>query len=312
MLEVIEPGLLTTVQDGGRPGAVDLGVPIGGACDAWCLAVTNGLLGNPQTAAGLEMTLLGATFGVLADCVVGLAGADMEASLDGMPLGVGRSVRLRPGQELAFGAVRPGSGVRTYLSLTGGIDVPVVLGSRSTCLVGGFGGFDGRPLRARDVIRPRERRLPPARRWPAAEAARPPGTVPLRVLAGPDADLLGADAFAALVAADWTVGGRGDRQGIQLEGPRLAVAGGEELLSRGVAWGTVQLPPDGQPILLLADHQTVGGYLVVGVVISADLPLAGQLGPGDGLRFVATDIGAAQTALRTQAAEYATALARLH
>lgn len=311
MLEVVDPGLLTTVQDGGRPGAADVGVPVGGACDGWSLAVANGLLGNPPTAAGLEMTLLGATFGVLADCVVGLAGADMEATLDGLPLDVGSSARLRPGQELAFSAVRPYSGVRTYLALAGGVDVPVVLGSRSTCLVGGFGGLGGRALLAGDIIRARERRLPPARRWPVAATPRAAGGARLRIVAGPDAEVGGWRAYEGLVGAEWTVGGRGDRQGVRLEGRRLAAGAGDGWLSRGVTWGAIQLPPDGQPIMLLADRQTVGGYPVVGVVISADLPLAGQLGPGDQVRFEATDIRAAQSALRAQTADYATALANL-
>jgi biotin-dependent carboxylase-like uncharacterized protein len=281
VLEVTEPGLLTTVQDGGRPDAVDLGVPIGGACDPWAMAAANAMVGNVPGAAVLEMTALGATFRVLEDCLVGVAGSQMG----------GRSGVLRRGQTLAFGPAADGTGIRTYLAIAGGVDVPVVLGSRSTCLVGGFGGLDGRPLRVGDVIRA------------GAAAAGVPRSLPgprqrsnvVGVVRG-----LEVDAFDELVSARWSASARGDRQGIRLDGPRLSSARGS-MLSRGVTWGTVQLPPDGQPIVLLADAQTVGGYPVVAVVITADRPVIGQLGPGDELRFKEVTIAQAQQLLRDHA-----------
>lgn len=300
MLEVLEPGLLTTVQGRGRRDAVDLGVPIGGACDPWSLAVANVLVGNPPTVAALEMTLAGATFRVLDDCVVAVAGADMG---NGLP--VGRSVPLRRGQTVTFGPAREGSGVRTYLALAGGIDVPEILGARSTCLVGGFGGIDGRPLRAGDLIR--RRVAPPAireRAWPGAVSpitGAPPHQI--RVVRGPDADAFAA-ALATMLDTAWTVSGRGDRQGIRLDGPTLAPETPATMLSRGMTWGTVQLPPDGVPIGLLADHQTVGGYPAIAVVVSADLPLVGQLGPGDELRFAEVSLSEAQRLLRAHADEF--------
>lgn len=299
MLEVLEPGLLTTVQGRGRREAVDLGVPVGGACDTFSLAVANVLAGNPPPNAALEMTLAGATFRVREDCTVAVAGADMG----GLP--IGRSVLLRQGQTVVFGPAREGSGVRAYLSLAGGIDVPEVLGARSTCLVGGFGGVDGRPLRAGDLIRRREAPITvPEQVWPGAVSplrGAPPQRI--RVVAGPDADALGGG-VARLLNSAWTVSGRGDRQGIRLDGPTLAPQAHATTLSRGVTWGTVQLPPDGLPIVLLADHQTVGGYPAIAVVISADLPLIGQLGPGDELRFVEVGIVEAQRLLRASADEF--------
>ncbi len=300
VLEVLEPGLLTTVQGRGRPDAVDLGVPLGGACDPWSLAVANVLVGNPLTNAALEMTLAGATFGVLEDCLVAVAGADMGA---GLP--IGRSVLLRRGETVAFGPARAGSGVRTYLALAGSIDVPEILGARSTCLVGGFGGLDGRPLRAGDVIRRREAQRPLGERaWPGAVTpltGPPPQQV--RVVRGPDADAFAA-AYATMLDIGWTVSGRGDRQGIRLDGPALVSEKAATMLSRGVTWGTVQLPPDGIPIILLADHQTVGGYPAIAVVISADRPLIGQLGPGDEFLFVEVSLANAQRLLRVQADEF--------
>lgn len=300
MLEVIEPGLLTTVQDGGRPAAVDLGVPVGGACDPWSLGVANALVGNDAIAAALEMTLLGSTFRVVEDCWVAVAGADMGGSI---MAGEGRLARR--GEVLAFGPAAEGTGVRTYLAVAGGLDVPLVLGSRSTCLVGAFGGLDGRPLRAGDLVAGTDRTgTGSPQRWPgppSAPAVHGDGAV--RIVRGPDSFVAG-DAFERLLSGSWVVGGRSDRQGIRLDGPTLAAAPAATMLSRGVTWGTVQLPPDGAPIVLLADHQTVGGYRVIAVVISADRPLIGQLGPGDALRFAESTINDAQAARRRQAAEF--------
>lgn len=305
MLEVIEPGLLTTVQGRGRLDSVDLGVPIGGACDSWSLAVANALVGNGPTIAGLEMTVAGGSFRAVEDCVVGVAGADMDGVIvgSGRAVEVGTSVSLRAGEEISFAVAREGTGVRTYLALSGGIDVPEVLGARSTCLVGGFGGVDGRPLRAGDVLRPRGRPDGRARRWPGdASPRRSSAPVVVRVVRGPDADAFTV-ALPALVETAWTVSGRGDRQGIRLDGRAIALETAT-MLSRGVTWGTVQLPPDGVPIVLLADHQTVGGYAAIAVVASADRPLIGQLGPGDELRFAQVSLAEAQGLLRAQADEF--------
>lgn len=325
MLEIVEAGLLTTVQDGGRPAAVGLGVPAGGACDRWSLAVANALLGNEPDAAALEMTLAGATLRARADCVVAIAGAEMTGRLvdAGLPAPAGAAVVLRDGETLAFGVCREASGVRTYLAVGGGVDVPPVLGSRSTCLVGGFGGLDGRPLRAGDVIRPAGAAAATAAtaataamaaiaaEWPGPASPRRGGGVQeLRVVAGPHLDRLPEEALARLLETRWTVSGRGDRQAIRLGGAPLPT-GGASLLSAGVVWGAVQLPPDGIPLVLLADHQTVGGYPVAAVVIRADLPLLGQLAAGDEVRFAAVDLATARRALDEQLASWSAAQRQL-
>jgi biotin-dependent carboxylase-like uncharacterized protein len=306
VLQVVEPGLLTTVQGAGRPQAVALGVPLGGACDRWSLAMANALLGNATDAPALEMTLLGATFLARADCLVALAGADMAGRLDdGSALAPGASVLLRAGQVLAFGSAAEGSGTRAYLALAGGVDVPEVLGSPSTCLVGGFGGHEGRALVAGDTVRPREPRAgPPAR---LVGVSRPVGRV--RVVRGPHVDQLPASALAGLLGGLFTVG-RGDRQGVRLEGPSIA-AGGSSLVSLPMRPGAVQLPPDGQPIILLVDHHTVGGYPVPAVVIGADLPRLGQLGPGDEVGFEEVSLADARQALLELDHEIASFTARV-
>ena len=301
MLEVLEAGVLTSIQDAGRPDWTHLGVPIGGACDQWSLAVANLLAGNDAGAAALEMTLVGATLAVLEPMTVGLAGADLGGIVreSGKRLLPGRSYRLEAGTTIAFpGDAGVRTGARAYLGLPGGIDVPLVLGSASAALGAGFGGLDGRTLRPGDVLRAakeREGAAGPEAAWPAL--AEDPLTAldnPIRLLGGP------APGLEAIVAADWKVGSGSDRVGLRLEGPPLEAAASGDLLSHGVVTGAIQLPPDGTPIVLLADHQTTGGYPIAAVVITADHPRLGQLRPGASVQFVATTIDDAWLALSRQ------------
>ncbi len=308
-LEILDGGLLTTVQDAGRKDWTHLGVPESGAADPWSLVVANLLVGNEAGAAVLELTLAGPTFEVRAPITVGLAGADLGARIRaGRRLLPDRCHRLAAGDVVEFPGTRSRT-ARAYLSIPGGIDVPVVLGSRSTCLAGGFGGLDGRPLRAGDVIRPGEstvsRAGPTEQIWPSPDGDGGPiggpdegalrnGDPVLRVLPGPAAGL------EAIVERSWQVSGAADRVGIRLDGDSLPGGLGGETTTHGVPWGAIQLPPDGHPIVLGPDHQTTGGYRVVGVVIAADLPTLGQLRPGTPVRLVATDRAAALAALRAR------------
>lgn len=286
VLEVVEPGLLTTVQDAGRPGLGAQGITAGGAADPHSLAVANALLANPPGAAALELTLAGGALRALRHLTLAIAGADLGARVLETDEGVapGRTVVLREGETLAFGTAPPGGGCRAYLALPGGVGVRPVLGSRSTALGAGFGGFGGRPLREGDrlaVLGPGLDR--PAAHWtgPVTE----PGVGPLRVLSGPHgASEAGGGLAARLASRAWTVSPTSDRTGLRLVGEPLA-AGTGSLASHGVVAGAVQLPPDGRPIVLLADHQPTGGYPVVAVVARVDRPRLGQLAPGDGLRF---------------------------
>jgi antagonist of KipI len=307
MLEVVEPGLVSSIQDAGRPDWTHLGVPIGGACDRWSLAVANLLAGNGPHVAAVEMTLVGATFAVRSPIVVGLAGADLGGAVreTGRRLEPGRSHRLDAGTTIAFGGdATSRTGARAYLALPGGIDVPVVLGSASTSLGAGFGGIEGRRLETGDVLRPAtsasggtEERDPDPRTdavWPAmaddplVEAV---ADAPIRLLAGP------TDGLDAVVAAEWRVGSGSDRVGLRLEGPSIEAGDGREMLSYGVVLGSIQVPAGGAPIVLLADHQTTGGYPIAAVVITADHPRLGQLRPGAPVRFAVTTIAEARLAL---------------
>lgn len=288
-LQVVSPGVLATVQDEGRPGAVRHGVPRGGAMDPFALAAANRLLDNPPGAAAIEVTAGGAAFAVLRATLLAVAGADLGATLSGAPLPAWTAVLARPGDLVALPARRGAWGARAYLALGGGVAVPPVLGSRSTHLPGGFGGLQGRALRPGDVIVAEGGGGDPlavaGRTWPPG--ARPPyGPEPaLRVLPGPHAECFRPGALATLAQASLQISGSSNRMGYRLEGARVAYGGPVSLPSLGVLPGVIQVPPDGAPILLMADAQTTGGYPILGVVIAPDLPLAAQLLPGDHLRL---------------------------
>lgn len=312
-LEVLEAGFLTTVQDAGRPAWTHLGVPVGGACDPWSLAVANLLAGNDAGAGALEMTLSGPTLAVRAATVVGLAGADLGGVVreTGERLAPGLAHRLEAGTTIEFpGGAGSAGGARAYLAPGGGVDVPLVLGSASTALAAGFGGSQGRPLRPGDRIAGRlgegHGRRPDAvagRAWPRLADDPLTDDGPIRVIAGP------AAGAAELAAVSWRVATGSDRIGLRLDGPPLAAGTGPgaagELLSHGVVWGAVQVPPGGAPIVLLADHQTTGGYPVVAVAIAADRPRLGQLRPGDEVRFASVGVDEAREALRRRRAALA-------
>jgi biotin-dependent carboxylase-like uncharacterized protein len=299
ILDVVDGGLLTTVQDGGRPDWTHLGVPVSGPADPWSHAVANLLAGNAPDAAALELTIVGPTLSARDDGVVALAGADLGGRIrGGRRLAAGRSHRIAAGQTIEFpgheGEERRG-GARASLAIAGGVDVPLVLGSRSTCLAGSFGGLEGRPLEPGDVIRslPSTEPAGPELTWPGADASDDrPGPRVLRVLPGL------VPGLGDLVEGRWTVSSSGDRVGVRLEGRTLPDGVGGEALTHAVPWGAVQVPADGRPILLSVDHQTTGGYRVPAVVISADLPLLGQLLPGDEVVLVEVDAAAALAAAR--------------
>lgn len=280
MIEVLHPGPYTTVQDLGRPGYAHLGVPRSGAADTASLRLANRLVGNREDLAALELTFGGAGLRFTAGAWVALTGAPCPVTLSmaGAP-GMDAPFWVPSGAHLRVGA--PVSGLRTYLAVRGGIAVEPVLGSRSTDSLSGLGPA---PLRAGTVlpVGPVEA-LPPilVDVAPRAAAARPV----LRVLAGPRDDWFVADALADLCAQPYEVSQDSNRVGVRLRGPELKRAREGELPSEGMVVGAVQVPPSGQPIVFLADHPPTGGYPVIGVVVTADLPLAAQLRPGDLVRF---------------------------
>ena len=292
ILRVESPGLLTTVQDEGRWGHQRDGMVVAGAMDPFASAVANLLVGNPRGAAVLEITLLGPTLLALADLRLALCGGDLSPAVDGQPAPLWKTFTLREGQTLTFGRRR--AGARAYLAVMGGFAVPAILGSRATFLRAQIGGFEGRPLRKGDVLEAWLHPLPPGERGlrPAdiPDYAQP---AVLHVLPGPHFSAFADAGRSTFFSSPYTVSPQSDRQGYRLTGPAVARADAAGLLSEAMPWGGVQVPPDGLPILLMADRQTTGGYPLVGVVISADLPRAGQLAPGDSVRFEAVTLAEA-------------------
>ena len=295
LLQAETGGLLTTVQDAGRFGYQRDGLTPSGPMDPWAHTAANLLCGNERGAAAVEVTLLGPALRVLAPVRLALTGADLSATVDGLPLTVWRTHTLTPGQTLRFG--RRVSGARAYLAVTGGFAVPQVLGSRATFLRGGFGGLQGRRLQAGDILEG----FAAAPSLPGMGLAEPPAyprPAVLRVLPGPHECHFADAARAAFFDSEYAVSPRSDRQGYRLDGPAVPTLG--SILSEAAPMGGLQMPPDGQPILLMADRQPTGGYPLIGVVVSADLTLAGQLAPGDSVCFWPVTLAEAHRAAVTQ------------
>jgi biotin-dependent carboxylase-like uncharacterized protein len=290
MIEVRQAGLCDLVMDLGRPGHGAQGVPAGGAADPATLAAANRLVGNDPDAAVLEIVLAGPALAFPAGAVAALAGARFAAARSsGVPVAWNETLVLAAGETLTLGAAE--AGARCWLAVRGGVAVDPVLGSRSTFLPGGWGGLAGRALRVGD-------RLPvgPAAGDVRLLRARPPaveGDAPLRVVAGPQIGGFDDAGLAAFFGGSFRVDPASDRRGLRLAGPRVRHAQ-PELPSQGVLPGAIQVPPDGQPIVLGWDGPVTGGYPVIATVIGADLPRLAQLRPGDAVRFVTVELDTAR------------------
>lgn len=284
-LEVLEPGLLTSVQDAvGRRAWRHLGVPAGGAADPWSARLANRLVGNADDAPVLEITLLGPTLRCDAPLIVALAGR-LDATIDGLPWPPFTSRRVRAGSVIR---VADGEDARGYLSVGGGLVVEAVLGAASTDLRTGFGGLDGRALRAGDRLQTGQAGATVPLRWTGELP-----TGPIRIVDGPHADRTAPD---AITGRHWHVSSQSDRTGVRLDGTPIPLAG-DEVPSIGLPAGAIQVPPDGQPIVALADRPVTGGYPVPEVVIGADLGRVARLRPGDELQFASVSLEEARQAL---------------
>ena len=299
-LEIVEPGLLTTVQDAGRYGYQRFGVPVSGAVDVFALKAGNILAGNAQDAAGVEMTVVGPSIRFLTDTWIALTGADLGPLLDARPIPMWRSVAVPARAILSFDGAR--DGMRGYLAVAGGIDVPVVMGSRSTYVKGAIGGHLGRALMASDSLPTMERdgHLDPTNnRLPDHLGAPRYGkTHEIRVVLGPQDAAFTAEAVQTFLSSDYSVSIHSDRMGYRLEGPVIQHRSGPDLVSDGTPFGAVQVPGDGHPIILLSDRGTTGGYTKIATVISSDIGTLGQAMPGNTVRFAAVSVEEAHAILR--------------
>src|SRR5713101_7523436 len=284
VLRAVEPGLFTTVQDLGRPNAISAGVPPGGVMDRFALRAANLLVGNAEGDVGLECTLNGPTLVAVHSCLVAITGADFDPSVNGQPVPGWTGIFLGLGDRLTFGARR--SGGRAYVAVAGGVAGDRWLGSLSTYMLAGRGGMHGRNLRAGDEISlAREFGGPVVSGRQLPERMHPRyADHTLFAVAGPHVKRLDSESRSLLFGGEFRVSREADRMGYRLDGHTLNTSG-DELLSFGLAAGAVQVPRGGQPILLMAEHQTAGGYPVVATVVSASMHVAGQLVPGDELHF---------------------------
>jgi biotin-dependent carboxylase-like uncharacterized protein len=312
-LKVLTPGLHTTVQDLGRVGCQSLGVPVSGALDDFSLRLGNSLVGNPPETAALEILHSGPSFEVAADTVrVAVAGIGAALAIEGER---GRIVPAWHSASLVrgevFQIVLGLDSVCAYLAIEGGVAVPLVLGSASTYLRAGLGGFEGRSLQRGDIVPLAVERASdqPEQRLPAPMPAT--AGQPIRVILGPQQEYFTEEAVATLLDAEFRVSTSADRMGMRLNGPRLCHRQGWDIVSDAIATGAIQVPGSGQPILLLADHQTTGGYPKIATVISADLPAVGRRRPGDTIRFAAVTVAEAEQLARDQEQRLAALIASI-
>lgn len=301
-LDIVAPGLMTSVQDLGRRGHQALGMPVAGATDPLALRLANRLLGNDENTGALEIGFLGPTFTVNAEAVRVAFGGMAKLILqpagggDPRPLKPWRSALLKRGDRLAIGAVEDGS--VAYLAVEGGFAIAPFMGSLSTYMRSGLGGFEGRALKAGDRLplnviaqEDDERELADSIDY---------GSGPIRVVLGPQEDRFTAKGIETFLSATYTVTKEADRMGIRLDGDVIEHTRGADIASEGVVSGSIQVPGNGKPIILMADRQTTGGYTKIATVISADLPRVGRMKPGDTLNFTAVSVVEAEAIRRDQ------------
>jgi len=301
-ITVLRPGLLTSIQDLGRYGYQKYGVIVSGSMDSYALRLANLLVGNEQGEAALEMTLVGPWLRLEKDLLMAITGGDLAPTINGEPVPMWRPVYVKGGSLLQFGACK--SGCRSYLAIAGGYNIPEVMGSKSTYLRAGFGGFQGRAMEKGDSIElrtPQEtsKGLQPsvlkklssqsfvATPWYIEKSLLPPHSTPskVRVTAGSQFEYFTAESKKQLFGDIFQVTTQSDRMGCRLAGPALQLAEPLEMISEAVTIGTIQVPPDGNPILLLADRQTIGGYPKIAQVAMVDVPLVAQIKPGGTIIF---------------------------
>lgn len=300
-LKIIRPGLMTTLQDTGRFGWQKIGVITSGAMDVYSLRMANILVGNDEHEAAMEITLTGPTIEFTADTLIAITGGDLAPIIDGQVVPTLRPVAVKAGAILKFTACR--SGCRAYLAVAGGYDVPSVMGSKSTYLRAGLGGYEGRALQKGDYLTTGE----PSEytqqmmfnllrsgahsfmhaKWYISKAhtSRENLNKPIRVMAGLQYDEFTEKAKFDFGDSDFLITTRSDRMGYRLSGPVLSTAKHLEMISEVASLGTVQVPPDGEPIILMADHQTTAGYPVIGQIVSVDVARIAQMKPGDHISF---------------------------
>ena len=299
-ITVLNPGLLTTVQDMGRVGYQEFGVSVSGVMDPRATSLANILVGNEENEAVLECTMMGPQLRFDVDNCIAITGGDLGPTLDGQPIPNYSAICVHAGQVLRFTA--PRTGCRAYIAFAGGLDIPMVMGSRSTYMKAKIGGLNGRKLEKEDVI---GFRAPKTELKNMKDRNMSPEFVPrkeytVRVVLGPQDDAFTDEGIKTFLSEVYTVTPDFDRMGCRLEGAAVKHKEGGDIISDGIAFGAIQIPSAGKPIIMLADRQTTGGYTKIANVITADFRIIGQLKAGDKVRFEKVSVAQAQDALLTQ------------
>ena len=297
---IVNPGIYTTVQDKGRWGYQEFGMPVTGAMDDYSLRVANILVGNDEYDAALETTLNGPEISFNVDAVIAITGANMIPKVNGNIVPMWRSFKLSKGDVLSFEITREGT--RGYIAFAGGLDIPAVMGSLSTFVRGGIGGYEGRKLKSNDEINLRNsdvslqelvNRVIPIKYIPKYDE-----NCSVRAILGPQNDCFTEDNIQKFFNSEYEVTNEADRMGYRLSGPALEHKAGADMISDGINLGSVQIPGHGMPIVMMADRQTTGGYTKIATIISIDMPLIAQLKPGDKVEFEKIDVLEAHRVLK--------------
>lgn len=283
-IKIVKPGLLTTIQDLGRFGYQKYGMPVAGAMDSYSLMLANNLVGNRPNEACLEATAIGPEIEFEHKTYIAICGADMQPLINGVKAEMYSTILINSGDVLSFDGLR--NGFRTYISFAGGIDIPIIMGSKSTYLRGKIGGYNGRALQAGDNLRIFEisQRIA-IKKTPFEQIPIYSDNLTLRIIPGPEANRFTVNGLATFLNSTYTLSNECDRMGYRLDGDKIEHKLSPDIISSGIAFGTIQVPAHGQPIIMMADRQTTGGYARIANVISSDLPYLAQLQPGDTVNF---------------------------
>lgn len=299
-IKIIKSGLLTTVQDKGRYGYQQFGVPVSGVMDSFSHRVSNLLVGNNTFESVLEATLLGPTIEFENDSVIAITGADLLPKVNGKEICMWKSIYIKKGDILSFNSIK--SGCRSYISFAGGIDVPLVMGSKSTYIKGNIGGYEGRALISGDVLKignPKDD-LKNLKGRTIHNKYKPVYTdkINIRVILGPQDKYFTSEGIQSFLSKEYIVTNECDRMGYRLDGIPIQHINGADIISDGIAFGAIQVPDNGKPIIMMADRQTIGGYTKIANIISYDLSKIAQAKPGDKIRFESITIKESHTILK--------------
>ncbi len=298
-IRIHNPGLLTTVQDLGRFGYQQFGMPVAGAMDTYSLKLANYLVGNHRGEACLEASIMGPEIEFLADALIAVCGAEAPLLLNDLEIEMNTSLQIQKGDVLRFGMIK--KGCRLYISFAGGIDIPILMGSKSTYLRANIGGFHGRALKLGDELS-----IGDAPRKFVQRSLKPMDLLPIkthqhiRFIAGSEISRFSFEGIKTFLNSDYTISPKSDRMGYRLSGAKIEHKDGADIISSGISNGAIQVPADGEPIIMLADHQTVGGYTKIANVITVDLPLLGQMKAGDTIHFSEIRLNEAQALLKAE------------